>query len=168
MQVPLLTATALQRQLLEVEPKLPKPWIAYMLATVHHETAGTYRPIREYGGPVYFEKRYGAGTRVGAALGNNQEGDGARYCGRGYVQITGRKNYRTFGIEDCPEKALEPGKAKEIMVRGMIEGLFTGKGLAAYTTDQGLDFIQARRIINGLDKADIIARYARYWMERLA
>lgn len=135
---------------------------AYMLATVKHECADTFLPIIERGSEGYFNRRYGHRTD----LGNLYEGDGARYRGRGYVQITGRANYGRFSpITGCdllahPEKALEPEIAYQIMSHGMREGNFTGRGLFRYINDTGCDYVEARRIINGTDKAHAIARYA--------
>ena len=81
--------------------------LAYLLGTTKHETADTMAPIYERGAKAYFNK-YEPGTKIGKALGNTAKGDGYRYRGRGFVQLTGRANYRKFGIEDNPDKALEP------------------------------------------------------------
>jgi putative chitinase len=59
--------------------------------------------------------------------------------------------------------ALQPEIAAKILVKGMQEGWFTGKKLADYLPQHAanrLQFQQARRIINGTDKADLIAGYA--------
>jgi predicted chitinase len=144
-------------------------WAAYMLATVKHECADTFQPITEKGAKSYFDK-YDAGTALGKQLGNTVEGDGYLYRGRGYVQITGRANYQSLGTklglsgEDDlvlhPDNALQPNIAYRILSYGMRKGSFTGKKLADYINTKGADYKQARRIINGLDKADLIQGYA--------
>ncbi|MBL8674299.1 MAG: hypothetical protein JNL07_05370, partial [Rhodospirillales bacterium] len=121
-------------------------WLAYCLATTHHETDRTMRPIREYASGAAYEGR--------TDLGNTQPGDGVRFKGRGYVQLTGRRNYAvmgaTFGVdlEADPDKALEPELAAKIMFHGMITGAFTSRKLADYFDGSTEDWREARRIIN--------------------
>lgn len=140
---------------------------AYILATTHHETDRKIQPIHEYGNAAYFNKRYGPGTRVGKQLGNTQPGDGAKYAGRGYVQLTGKANYLKAGTKlgidllRYPEKALEVKAATQILFTGMKEGWFTGKKLSHYFNATKEDWVNARRIINGLDKANLVAGYAK-------
>jgi len=144
-------------------------WAAYMLATVKHECADTWQPIVERGPRSYFDK-YETGTPIGRRLGNAEPGDGWRYRGRGYVQITGRANYArltqvlklgpTADLVLDPEQALRPAIAYQIMSVGMRKGLFTGKRLADYIGPGGCDYKNARRIINGVDQAARIAQYA--------
>lgn len=128
--------------------------LAYLLATAKHETAHTMQPIYERGAKAYFNK-YEPGTKIGKTLGNTQKGDGYLFRGRGYVQLTGRANYRKFGIENDPDKALDPFVAARILIVGCIEGKFTGKRLADYKS-----FVSMRRVVNGTDKAAEIAAIA--------
>lgn len=136
--------------------------LAYMLATTFHETDRSMQPIHEHGGPSYFAKYDGR-----ADLGNTHPGDGNRFHGRGYVQLTGRRNYMragaVLGIDMVanPDFALVPKYAAFIMFTGMAEGWFTGKKLSDYFNARTTDWLNARRIINGTDKAQTIANYAR-------
>lgn len=153
--------------LLDIMTMWPITWTAYGLATAWAETAATMQPIHEYGGPAYFKRRYdiqGENPQLAKRLGNVKPGDGVRYAGRGYVQITGRDNYRRFGIENTPDDALKPEVAAEIMVTGMTKGSFTGKKLADYLPG---DYVNARRIINGTDNAAKIAGYAQKFEQAL-
>lgn len=156
---------------IETDPALTDPrWAAYMLATVKHECADTYHPITERGKRAYFDK-YEPNTPIGKVLGNMRLGDGYLYRGRGYVQITGRANYKrmteTLGLEplesltESPDLALRPDISYRIMSVGMRLGMFTGKRLAQYISSERCEYTQARRVINRLDRAELIADYAR-------
>lgn len=150
---------------------LPIAWTAYALATAAHETAFTMQPIKERGGEGYFTRMYDIrGERPAKAreLGNMTPGDGPRYCGRGYVQLTGRANYakasEKVGVDfvAAPDLVMQPEYAAAILRRGMVEGWFTGKSLSTYLPAVAdiHQFTNARRIINGLDRAIEIAGYA--------
>ena len=148
--------------------------LAYCLATFKWETAHTMEPLDEHGSSSYFNTRYGPQTKVGKVLGNTQPGDGARFHGRGYVQITGRRNYSKAkaltGIDllSEPDRAKNPELAYKIAIQGMIDGWFTGKKLSQFIKDgQPPDYENARTIINGHDKALIIADLARRFNEVL-
>lgn len=165
-------------------------WLAYMLATAYHETAATMQPIKEYGSKVYFEHMYGInGKRPGVArqMGNTRPGDGALYCGRGYVQLTWQKNYLRAGrlldidLVGNPDLAMKPDIAAKIMFEGMTDATiifedktsadaafsFTGKTLEDYFNPQVEDPINARRIINGTDHAVMIAETWKDFYEAL-
>lgn len=160
--------------------------LAYMLATPYHEVDKSMQPISEYGGSAYFHRMYdiqGARPSVARELGNVEPGDGARYHGRGLVQLTGRKNYRRmselvarplFGVdlEQDPDRALEIRVAVAVMFEGMLDadshfGDFTGVALETYFNATTDDPVNARRIINGLDRAETIAEYHGEFLEAL-
>lgn len=133
---------------------------AYLLATVLHETAATMQPIFERGRRAYFDK-YEPNTPIGRDLGNTRPGDGYLFRGRGYVQITGRANYQKaserLGVDlvAFPDEALKPEIAAKILVRGCLEGWFTGQKLADHD-----GYAEMRRVVNGKDRAWLIAGHA--------
>lgn len=151
-------------------------WLAYALGTTFHETARTMRPIEEFGKPAYFERRYGvAGDDPERArrMGHTRPGDGHRYRGRGFVQLTWKVNYaameaflakrgRTARLVDHPDLAKDPGVATDILLHGMARGLFTGRRFAHYfdPATGRRDWRGARAIVNGRDRAGDVARHA--------
>ncbi|WP_037552731.1 glycoside hydrolase family 19 protein [Sphingomonas sp. URHD0057] len=172
---PVLTAEEVKgcNAVLEAMEGLPISYVAYALATAYHETASTMQPIREYGGTIYFTRMYdvtGARPQLALANGNTCAGDGPKYCGRGYVQLTWKNNYdrasKECGVDlvAYPDKAMNPDIAAKIMRSGMEHGWFTGKSFKDYLPIQGKatrqQFLFARYIINGRDKADKIADHA--------
>jgi len=152
-------------------------WFAYMLGTAHHETGQTLRPVVERGGTLYLRKRYdisGDDPDRARRHGNTQVGDGVRYAGRGLVQLTWKSNYRRAGkaiginLEEEPGLALEPAVAQQILLRGMMEGWYTGRHLGEFFNAEREDWRNARRVINGVDQADRIAEYARLYYAALS
>jgi len=158
----------------------PRSWCAYALATAYHETAHTMQPISEFGGPAYFTRMYditGQRPTMARKMGNTEPGDGPKYRGRGYVQLTWKVNYAKAGAKlgvdlvGHPEMAMRPDIAAKIMRDGMVEGWFTGKALRHYLEGPFATLTQyqgARRIINGTDKAAMIAGYAMQFENALA
>jgi hypothetical protein len=124
-------------------------WLAYMLATVFHETAATMQPIEEKGGRKYLEsKPY------------------YPWYGRGLVQITWEENYKKFGLKRA-EDALKWDKALDIMFRGMVDGMFTGRKLGQFFNERKDDPVNARKIINAMDKAKLIAGYHKNFLDSI-
>jgi predicted chitinase len=129
-------------------------WLAYALATAFHETAFTMQPIREYG------------RGRGRDYGRPDPDTGQAYYGRGFVQLTWKVNYETasraLGI-DCvrdPDLVMQPENAAFILFQGMKDGWFTGRRFSHYLNAEQCDYRNARRIINGTDRANTIAGYA--------
>ena len=89
------------------------------------------------------------------------------YYGRGFVQLTWEANYKKFGkllgidLVNHPDLALLPNNAIKILVIGMRDGLFTGYSLDTFMKANSVpNFVHARQIINGMDKAHTIASMA--------
>ncbi|PWL18811.1 chitinase [Falsochrobactrum shanghaiense] len=169
--------------------RLPDEYTAYVLATAFHETGGKMQPLREnmnYTTAAQIKKTWPsrfstvaaaqpyvrnpqalANKVYGGRMGNIGANDGWRFRGRGLVQITGRDNYKKYGLGDAPEKALEDSTAVRILFDGMINGKFTGKRLADYFGAGNSDPVGARAIVNGSDKASLIAGYYRNFLDSL-
>ena len=138
---------------------------AYMLATAWHETKRTMLPVRE----AYW-------------LSEAWRKANLRYWpwyGRGYVQLTWQPNYasadRKLGLNGSllvnPDRAMEPDIAAVIMRRVMDEGWFTGVKNATFLSPAGTatreQYMHARTIINGRDKADLVEDYAQIFERAL-
>ena len=132
--------------------------LAYILATVKWETANTMQPIREFG------------RGKGHAYDKPDETGKAPY-GRGLVQLTHRANYVKADMElglrgrlaENYDLALDPEISARILIAGMLEGWFTTKKLSDYD-----NFKDMRRVVNGTDKAQMIADYADTFLEALS
>ncbi len=152
--------------------------LAYDLATAFHETAYTMQPIMERGSRSYFNK-YEPGTRIGRVLGNTKSGDGYRFRGAGHVQNTGRRNAQkatdelnkrfNIGVDLVanPDMRLDPFISAHSLFLGNLMGWWTGTGLTDYLdgvderdSEDVREFIKARAVVNGTDKASTIAKYA--------
>jgi putative chitinase len=164
-------------------------WLAYMLGTTYHETGAEMQPIPERGSIAYFTSMYDIqGRRPDTArrMGNIHPGDGAKFRGRGYVQITWHDNYLHGGqivgedLVNNPDLALRKDIAAKLMFAGMTDEkiifedfsdtknfTFTGKSLEDYFNDTTEDWINARRIINGTDHAVMIAETSKKFYEHL-
>jgi predicted chitinase len=92
--------------------------LAQFMAQCAHETANFAR-MSEQGTAKYFAKKY-ENPRARRILGNTQAGDGERFRGRGYIQLTGRDNYTRAGralrlpLDTNPDLAARPDVAAKI------------------------------------------------------
>lgn len=138
---------------------------AYALATIFHETAGSFQPVVEgyylaktdppdYSGKTKRVKDFQKTLRY------------YPYFGRGYVQLTWKKNYDRAGkalnldLVNHPELALEPETAFQVLTLGLFRAWFGGR-LTTYINATKTDYVGARHCVNGTDKAGLIAGYAR-------
>ena len=141
-------------------------YLAYMLATVHHETAKRMYPIEEFGKGR--KRDYGQKLKMGKGAGKRvaYANPDQYYYGRGFVQLTWYENYEKAAKKlkiNCleqPALTLELVNATKIMFLGMMEGWFTERKLSMYFNKDVEDWYNARRIINGTDKANLIKEYA--------
>ncbi|AFZ05212.1 Peptidoglycan-binding domain 1 protein [Oscillatoria nigro-viridis PCC 7112] len=136
--------------------------IAYILATVQHETAETFQPVKE-------------SDFLGEPAAENDRKTLPYYpfYGRGYVQLTHLDNYRKYSdllsldLVNNPELVMLPDISLFILVHGMKWGVFTGMKLDDYISESSVDFWSARKIINGIDRAELIEKYAINWQTQL-
>ena len=142
-------------------------WLAYALATAFHETAYMMVPLEEYG--------KGQGQSYGVPVGPYDE----VYYGRGHVQLTWITNYEKgeeilknkYGLAvpmvEYPHRMLEDETSSLILFDGLIDGWFTGVGLPDYFNASTDDPYNARRVVNGTDKAEVIKGYHLKFLDAL-
>lgn len=142
--------------------------LAYCFATDFHETAQTMQPIEEYG--------KGRGRDYGRKVKMNRQPyikPDKLYYGRGLVQLTWYENYEKAGkligvdLLNNPELACTMSVAVDVMFLGMEHGWFTGRRLSQYFDETKTNWQGARAIINGRDKAVLIAGYAQVFYNAL-
>lgn len=152
----------------------PVSWVAYGLVTSYHETGSRMQPVREGFATTDAQARRICASRAYGKPGRN---GGQVAYGRGDVQLTWDDNYERADRElnlggalvANYDKALQADISARIMVEGMTEGWFAKDSTKnPYTLGRMLpdpvaslsQFIPSRRIINGMDKAELIAGYA--------
>ena len=130
-------------------------WLAYILATTHHETGRRFEPIEEIG------------RGRGRPYGRLDPETGHRYYGRGYVQLTWKDNYRRMGdllgvdLVWHPELALDVATSLQHHLHRNDQRQLHRSGAEPYFNDHTEDWRSARRIVNGQDRAAEIASIAR-------
>ena len=160
-----------------VAPDGDARFLAYMLATAHHETGRTMQPVRETFADsddraiAILDRAFAAGRLPSVTRPYwRRDADGKSWLGRGLVQLTHRVNYERMsdraGVDIVaePHRAMEPAVSAAILVHGMLDGAFTGRRLAHHFDGARSDWTGARRIINGRDKAALVASYGRRYL----
>ncbi len=152
-------------------------WLAYILATAFHETAYTMQPVRETlatsdaRAVEILETAFASGklSWVKTPYWRLDE-DGKSWLGRGLVQLTHKRNYEAMsaltGIDLVaePDRAMEMGPAVSILIEGMVQGSFSKHKLADHLNATNDDWINARRIVNGTDRAEKLAGYGKTFL----
>ena len=133
--------------------------IAYVIATAEHETAGTFKVVKE---AFWLSEEW-----------RKRNFRYYPYYGRGYVQLTHEYNYKKYsnllGIDFVakPDKVLDKRISLFILVHGCSLGLFSGRRLGEYVNKNEKDYVSARKVINGRDRAKHIAKIAEKWLDIL-
>jgi peptidoglycan L-alanyl-D-glutamate endopeptidase CwlK len=135
-----------------VEPQLAdKQMITMALATIRAETAG-FEPINE--GVSRFNTSPGGREfdLYDHILGNHGAPEGATFKGRGFIQLTGRDNYRIHGAAIGMEAELlaNPDLANDPDIAGKLLASFL-KAHEAQMREAlaNSDFAKARKLVNG-------------------
>jgi hypothetical protein len=152
-------------------------WLAYMMATAYHETARTMQPVRETLAAndnqaiAILERSFARGSMPWVKSPYwRLDADGKSWLGRGLVQLTFKANYEKLAaligvdIVKTPALAMNMDVALDILFEGMTKGAsnrgdFTGVSLEDFFNDKVSDWTNARKIINGLESAGVIAGY---------
>lgn len=134
-----------------------------IISTIGVES-GLFKPIDEFGGPVYFRRMYdieGSRPEVARELGNLKPGDGIKYHGRGFIQLTGYYNYLAYGralnidLVNHPELANGQSESISILVKYMLDHGINVWANRAYRTDddavypEEMCLTKIRRLVNG-------------------
>jgi len=156
-------------------------WLAYMLATAHHETGRTIQPVRETFASTDDQaiRALDSAWRKGRLPWVSKpywqrDKEGRSWLGRGFVQLTHKANYERMSKElnvdilTHPDHAMNLDVATAVMVEGMIKGAFTGHKLGQYFNPQKADWRNARRIINSIERADLVASYGKAYYAALS
>lgn len=160
--------------LVDATAHLKLSYRAYLLATAQWETAHTMQPVRETLASTdalavsRLDTAFSKGRLKGVSKPYwRRDADGKAWFGRGYVQLTHKFNYerasKLTGVDLVadPSKAMIPAVAAKILVDGSVDGMFTGKRLSTYLDGPAPDYVRARAVINGSNKATEIAKLAR-------
>lgn len=136
---------------------------AHILAQCDHESGG-FRLKYELWGPTATQSGYEGRDD----LGNVNAGDGYKYRGRGFIQLTGRANYKKYSKSIGADIVNSPDLVATNYFAETPCLYWISRGLGKYATGSELSNIKSitRRInggFNGLD--DRIKKFTKYWTE---
>lgn len=150
--------------------------LAYLLASIFHETGGRMQPVRETFATSdaqairRLDAAWAAGRLPQVRVPYWRKG----WFGRGDLQVTHETNYRKVGREigvdlvEKPGRMLDGDVSARAAIISMREGLFSrGHMFAKYFNATADDPEGARRIVNGTDKARLIAGYHRAFLDSI-
>jgi len=128
-----------------------RPMILAALATIRAESEG-FVPIAEMPSPLNTlpgQAPFSAYDHR-PALGNTQDGDGARFKGRGFVQLTGRANYGRYGARLGVDLLGDPDLANAPEIAALLLAHFLADRAEAMRRALACgDYAAARRLVNG-------------------
>lgn len=188
-----LTGRALTQTQVEGIERILRAWddygnadprfLAYLLATSYHETAGRLQPVREGLASTDQGARDAVASlhrrgRISRNYALPHPVTKQSYYGRGDVQLTHYANYVKMGtlldlpLATQPDLALDPYNSARILIEGTMRGVstrgdFTGKALEQFIGPDHCDFLHARQTVNGMDKATLICGYAEIFLAAL-
>jgi hypothetical protein len=144
--------------------------VGMAIATLRAETEG-FMPIDE--GTSAFNTRrrpfdlYEPGMPAGDNVGNTQPGDGARFKGRGYIQLTGRENYARIGRQLGVDLLAQPQMANDPGIAGLILAQFLkNREVAIRNALSAGQLARARKLVNGGSHG--LDRFTEAWEKAMA
>lgn len=127
---------------------------AAFLAQLTHETGG-FRYIEELWGPSKQQLRYEPPSTLAKKLGNDAKGDGYKYRGRGFIQLTGKSNYRAAGNALGVDLVKQPTLAAAPAIAARVAAWYWHENGLNSLADAGDYLAITKRInggVNGLDE----------------
>lgn len=142
------------------EAGLSGPEMAAFMAQVAHESDG-FNTAQEYASGAAYEGR--------KDLGNTQPGDGKRYKGRGYIQLTGRSNYKKAGKALGLDLVGNPSLAEDPKIAADVSVWFWKTQVRPQVPDF-LDTERVTKVVNGgfnglSDRKSYLEKFTKKWNE---
>ena len=130
---------------------------AHFLAQCAHESGG-FKWVREFASGTAYEGR--------SDLGNTQKGDGVKYKGRGYIQLTGRANYTKFRGSVTDDVVSNPILVEQSYVAQSAAWFWKTRNFNSIAVDDSVDSLQkvTKRVNGGYNGYEERKKYfCGYW-----